>query len=112
MRPQLLRGALVRVRATRWLWPGDVIAYARSDGALSVHRFLGYAWKNGALHAVTKADAGTAADALTPISSVLGRVSTRDEWGTRLSIGTTDRLSAARWFLSSAAHGVARRLGV
>lgn len=82
MAPALGDRATVRLRAVGVVWPGDVVAYARGDGRLVVHRVVG--WRPGAIF--TQADHSDTADGAIPRADVLGSVD--------LAVSVRDRLRA------------------
>ena len=101
MAPHLPDGAIVEVRASRWYWPGDVIAYETARGQLLVHRVIGYRPGAGGLQLMTQADAGDVPDAPVPISSVIGKTS---------GVAPVTRARAAGRFLRLAARRLRERL--
>ena len=42
MTPALASGEVVEVRAARFYWPGDIVAFASADGQLMLHRAIGW----------------------------------------------------------------------
>ena len=84
MVPALAAGEVIEVRAARFYWPGDIVAFAAVHGELTVHRVIGWrpaAWTRPWVgwRLWTQADDGRAPD--TPVSPahVIGKVSTRPE---------------------------------
>lgn len=74
MAPLVLEGAIVEVEPARLYWPGDVLALARSDGQLVLHRMLGYRPSIRGFELVTRGDASPASDAPVAPTQVLGRL--------------------------------------
>lgn len=73
MAPLVPDGARIEVRRSRFLLPGEIVAFLSPSGLLLTHRFLGYTWRRG-VRLVTQADRGTQRDALVEPSRVLGRL--------------------------------------
>lgn len=73
MAPHLRGGAVISIRASRYYWPGDVIAFSSPNGQLLVHRVIGYRPGPGGLKLVTQADASDTPDAPVSFAGVIGK---------------------------------------
>lgn len=109
MSPILTRGEIVDVVESAVYLPGDIVAFARADGALVVHRFLGYAWKERQIVGVTQADDSTTRDAAVPLDRIVGRVVCRHRDGASLSPSIADRTRACASFCSATLLHLLRR---
>ena len=75
MEPEVDDQAAVRVKRTRFLLPGDVVAFrVPQHNRLVVHRFLGYVRRRGEWRLMIKADRETGPDPLVATACVLGKV--------------------------------------
>ncbi len=74
MDPVLPDGSRIHVRRKRWYWPGDVVAFRRSDGRLLVHRTLGYAVGRRGLALLAKGDRLAREDEPVSLTHIVGRV--------------------------------------
>ena len=86
-------GSDIRVEKRRVYWPGDVIVYARGDGTLVTHRFLGYVYRRPHWKVITRADRGSTADVPCQLARVLGKVVKVDN--TPMSVSAHDRVLAS-----------------
>jgi len=68
MEPKIAAGDVVRVRARRAYWPGDVLVFRSPAGDLVAHRLLG--WRPAGL--VTKGDDCAVHDAPVPRTAIVG----------------------------------------
>jgi len=73
MAPAVAGGSVAAVRAARFYWPGDVLAFAGVDGRLVLHRLLGYRLHRGRLAFVTRGDGNPSHDFPVAPARVLGR---------------------------------------
>jgi hypothetical protein len=73
MVPLLSDGDRVALAPSRWLLPGDVVAFRAGDGRLVVHRLLGYRWAGG-IAIVTRGDASLDPDPPVARDRLLGKV--------------------------------------
>ncbi len=109
MQPTLRDGSRVRVRARRWYWPGDVVAFRRRDGRLLVHRVLGYGLGRDGWTLLARGDRLSREDRPVPLGSVIGGVvATVDRRGP-LEVSWADRLRACRRYCRAIARGTLRR---
>jgi len=88
MHPVLEDGTVVEVRAARFYWPGDIVAFAGPAGGLTVHRVIGFgpaAWTRpwGAWAVWTQADGAAVPDAPVALDRLLGRVAGSPAAGAR-----------------------------
>lgn len=75
MEPDLHHGATVQVARSRFLWPGDVVAFhCPYQKRFLMHRCLGYVRSRGAWKVMTMADRGASPDVLAELPRVLGRI--------------------------------------
>jgi hypothetical protein len=79
MEPALAPGELIAVRAARFYWPGDIVAFAAAGGGLTVHRVIGWRpavwtrpWAGWLVW--TQADDAALPDAPVPPARLVGRV--------------------------------------
>src|SRR6188472_2178493 len=79
MVPALASGEVVEVRAARFYWPGDIVAFATAEGVLTVHRVIGWGpaswnrpWSSWGLW--TQADGGTLPDAPVHRQRLIGKL--------------------------------------
>ncbi|MEW6368612.1 MAG: S24/S26 family peptidase, partial [Acidobacteriota bacterium] len=96
MAPVLQDGAVVSVRASRWYWPGDVIAYVNACNQLRVHRVIGYLPGRSGLRLITQADTCEAPDSPVSFGSVIGKTGPVPAWRRVQATGRFLRL-ACRW---------------
>jgi hypothetical protein len=76
MRPSIQPGLDVRLSRRRAYWPGDILAFLRSDGSIVSHRLLGPVWVPGrGWKMMTRADASPRPDPLVACGHILGKVS-------------------------------------
>jgi signal peptidase I len=109
MEPEVDNLAAVRVKRTRFLVPGDVVAYRDPQSQrLVVHRVLGYVRRRGEWKLLIKADRGAGPDPLVEASCVLGKPIARN--GRACPVSLAKRLQAIgqyaacclRWFIRRA----------
>lgn len=101
MEPALLGGRQVEVVASRLYWPGDILVFARRDGRLVAHRFLGY--RPGLpMRVFTQADHSPQPDSAVARDEIVGRVVVR--------VGAADRLRALARFARLVGARLGRRL--
>ncbi len=109
MEPAVDDLAAVRVKRTRFLLPGDVVAYRDPRcNRLVVHRFLGYVRRRGEWRLLIQADRGAGPDPLVETFCVLGKPIAQDGGACRVSLAK--RLQAigqytacfTRWFIRRA----------
>jgi hypothetical protein len=109
MEPAVGHKASVRLTRSRFLIPGDVVAfYSPNIRRILCHRFLGYVRHNGAWRLVTMPDKGARHDPLVDVSAVLGKVTAQDRRVFRISL--FDRLMALFRFTLCCLHHIIRRL--
>jgi hypothetical protein len=79
MTPALASGQVVEVRAARFYWPGDIVAFATAEGELTVHRAIGWGpaswsrpWSRWGLW--TQADGGALPDAPVHRERLIGKL--------------------------------------
>lgn len=109
MLPLIEDGARVEISASGRYLPGDVIAFRRDDGQLSVHRVLGYRPGRGGWRIVTRGDAAGALDPPVDRQRVVGKVVGGDcpPRVSRVPIG--DRLTAVARFTAAAVRSLFTR---
>jgi phage repressor protein C with HTH and peptisase S24 domain len=73
MEPQLSDGSIVTVRASRWCFPGDVIAFLTSNQQLLLHRVIGYRPTISGFKILTQADSAFHPDAPVSFAKMIGR---------------------------------------
>jgi hypothetical protein len=105
MVPALPEGTRVTVRPTRVFWPGDLVAYARTDARLVVHRVLGYrpGWRWTLL---TRGDAAGRPDPAVSLDRVVGRAVAQGHRAVTL----VHRLRALSEYLALAGRSALRHL--
>ncbi len=93
MEPEVDNRAEVRLKQTRFLVPGDIVAFHDPrHHRLVVHRFLGYVRRRGEWKLMIMADRGVRPDPLVAKSCVLGQAIARNGQAYRVSL--TKRLKA------------------
>jgi len=108
MEPEVDDRVAVRVKRTRLLVPGDVVAYRDSPrNRLVVHRFLGYVRRRGEWRLLIKADRGAGPDPLVAMSCVLGKAVARE--GVACPISLAKRLQAMGQYAAWCLRGLIRR---
>jgi hypothetical protein len=75
---------MATVRAARFYWPGDVLAFAGADGRLVLHRLLGYRLHGGRLAFVTRGDGNPRHDFPVAPARILGRAAVAVPFRVRL----------------------------
>lgn len=108
MAPLLATGAEVRIRARRFYWPGDVVAFASRAGELVIHRLVGYRLRQGALWAITMPDQEDQPDASFPVARIVGRVRGGECDRRAVRVPLSDRLRALRRFAVAACERIGR----
>lgn len=108
MAPLLNHGDRIVLVRQAWYWPGDVLAFADHNGALLVHRFLGWVPRRGTLQAMTRADTGPRIDVLVDRERILGRAVMCEQ--ARIVIGLRARVRALRVYCSTVLQLCLRRL--
>jgi len=108
MEPEVDDQAAVRVKRTRFLLPGDVVAFrVPQHNRLVVHRFLGYVRRRGEWRLMIKADRETGPDPLVATACVLGKAIARDGEAVRVSL--SKRLQSIGQYAAWCLRGVIRR---
>lgn len=107
MAPLVASGASVSIRAARFYWPGDVVAFISRAGEPTLHRIVGYRWRRGGLAAVTMPDHQAQPDASIPLASLLGRLAGGDCDRRAVAVPWKDRARALGRF----ARAVVERIG-
>ena len=72
-------GSNVRLAASKFYWPGDILAFKRGGDEIVSHRFLGYVPGRRGWLVITRADTAKRADVPIRPADVLGRVTHVDE---------------------------------
>ncbi|NNL94864.1 MAG: hypothetical protein HKO64_04525 [Xanthomonadales bacterium] len=106
MEPVILDGDHVQSRKQSLYWPGDIITYAKPNGLLVSHRFLGYV-KRAGWKLLTQADNSQTHDGLILPSQVLGRVVSVSESG--MSVSLVARIIALGRFSKAVIKAVLRK---
>ena len=99
MAPRVCEGAVVEIQPSVFYWPGDIVALARSDGQLVLHRMLGYRLRGWGLELITRGDASPASDAPVAPTQVLGRLCGGNCAPSAVYVPVRDRLWAVASFL-------------
>jgi hypothetical protein len=109
MSPLLASGAVVRVAARRFYWPGDLVVVLAPDGRLLAHRLLGWYWKQGSRWWLTQADSAPGPDPAIPLTHFVGKVVGGDSHPHAFHVPLRHRLWACGRFLQHALRAVRRR---
>lgn len=99
MQQTIPNGSRLRLESCRTYWPGDAVAFRRSDGEIVCHRFLGYILTRTGWRAITGAENTHQMDAPVYLKDVLGKVTLLD--GRHYRPGFNDRTAAVKFYLSS-----------
>lgn len=102
MAPHLRDGDRVEVAPARRYWPGDVVALPTEEGAIALHRLLGYRRVTGRWVCVTRGDRCSRPDSPLPPERLLGRA--------RVEPSLADRLRAVAALAGLALGAAGRRL--
>jgi hypothetical protein len=109
MEPEVDDLAAVRVKRTRFLVPGDVVAFRDLQrNRLVVHRFLGYVRRRGEWRLMVKADRGVGPDPLVDTSCVLGKPIARN--GEAYQVSLAKRLKAIGQYTACCLRSFIRRV--
>ena len=92
-------GSRLRLESNRTYWPGDAVAFRRSDGEIVCHRFLGYILNRTGWRAITGAENTQQMDAPVYLRDILGKVTLLNDRHYRP--GLSDRTAAVKFYLSS-----------
>ncbi len=102
MDPLLRPGASVTLRAKRFYWPGDVVAFRSADGCFRIHRVLGYLPGREGLRLITQGDGVRGPDRPVPLRAVVGRPVGGECSPRLLRVPLRDRLGALARLLALA----------
>jgi hypothetical protein len=102
MAPCLRDGERVEVAPARRYWPGDVVALPTEEGAIALHRLLGYRRMAGRWVCVTRGDSCSRPDSPLPPERLLGRA--------RVAPSLADRVRAVAALAALALGAAGRRL--
>lgn len=109
MEPDLRHGAAVKVARSRFLWPGDVVAFhCPYQDRFLMHRCLGYVRSRGAWKLMTMPDNGVKPDVLVDLPRVLGHIAWHADAPYR--VPARKRLASLRRYLFWCSRLLIRRL--
>lgn len=91
-------GSRLRLESSNAYWPGDAVAFRRSDGEIVCHRFLGYVLTRNGWRAITRAENTRQMDAPVYLKDVLGKVTLLN--GRHYRPGWIDRTAAVKFYFS------------
>lgn len=110
MSPWMRDGQRIRVRPSRWYWPGDVLAVRAHAGHWISHRLIGYRPGNRTLLFLTQGDDARRPDTPVERNRIIGRVVGGECAGQACSPPLAHRLFALRRFLQLCLRAVGYRL--
>jgi hypothetical protein len=101
MTPGLRNGSNVKVRSTRFYWPGDVLVYRDRNDQLLAHRLIGYYRREGKWKCLIQADNARRPDSGVLSEQVIGKV-------VSTPVSLRQRTSAAWRYISHVARYIHR----